>query len=182
MGWTVRVVAIAGAGAMIAALFVPVDRSGTKFLDVTHGSDTFRQTVSNAVPAFGAAVAIVVLVLLPQAGRRVAAAIAGIGGGAALFFLSTVFSLEVPVNYLPLHDLRAGAFVGLAGGLAALAAGIIGALGPEPAATQPVAAAAGAQERTRPTAALAPAGWYPDPSGQARERYWDGQSWTESAR
>jgi Protein of unknown function (DUF2510) len=26
--------------------------------------------------------------------------------------------------------------------------------------------------------ASAPAGWYPDPSGQARQRYWDGRQWT----
>jgi Protein of unknown function (DUF2510) len=31
-----------------------------------------------------------------------------------------------------------------------------------------------------PAAAAAPAGWYADPSGQARLRYWDGSSWTES--
>ena len=24
-----------------------------------------------------------------------------------------------------------------------------------------------------------PAGWYPDPSNQAQQRYWDGQTWTE---
>ncbi|MEA2350192.1 MAG: hypothetical protein QOG86_1133, partial [Thermoleophilaceae bacterium] len=24
-----------------------------------------------------------------------------------------------------------------------------------------------------------PAGWYADPSGQARLRYWDGSAWTE---
>ena len=24
-----------------------------------------------------------------------------------------------------------------------------------------------------------PAGWYPDPQGQARLRYWDGGAWTD---
>ena len=33
---------------------------------------------------------------------------------------------------------------------------------------QPVAPAAGP-----------PAGWHPDPQGQAALRYWDGQQWTE---
>ena len=28
--------------------------------------------------------------------------------------------------------------------------------------------------------AVAPAGWYADPHGQARLRYWDGNTWTES--
>ena len=27
--------------------------------------------------------------------------------------------------------------------------------------------------------AAAPAGWYQDPQGQARLRYWDGRAWTE---
>jgi hypothetical protein len=32
-----------------------------------------------------------------------------------------------------------------------------------------------------PGAALTPAGWYPDPSGQARLRWWDGARWTENS-
>ena len=179
MSWVVRVVVIAGAGAMVAAVFVPIDKGGAKLLDVTHGSDLLRQTVSAAVPAVGAAVAILVLALVPSAGRRAAAAIAGIGGVVALYFLFVVLSIEVPVHHIPFRELRAGAFVGLAGGLAALAAGTIGALGSEPSATRPVAEV---QAPARRTDTVAPAGWYPDPSGQARERYWDGQSWTESAR
>lgn len=31
-------------------------------------------------------------------------------------------------------------------------------------------------------AAAAPAGWYPDPYGQAQLRYWDGQQWTAGAK
>jgi hypothetical protein len=30
-----------------------------------------------------------------------------------------------------------------------------------------------------PVGASVPAGWFPDPSGQARQRYWDGQRWTD---
>jgi hypothetical protein len=62
--------------------------------------------------------------------------------------------------------------------------------------TQPAAAAAAPQTATteqQPAAeaaqepaaaqqdapATAPADWYPDPTGQARLRYWDGQSWTQ---
>ena len=29
------------------------------------------------------------------------------------------------------------------------------------------------------SAPVAPAGWFPDPSGQAQLRYWDGTRWTE---
>jgi hypothetical protein len=31
----------------------------------------------------------------------------------------------------------------------------------------------------RMSAPSAPAGWYPDPKGQAPKRWWDGSSWTE---
>jgi len=29
------------------------------------------------------------------------------------------------------------------------------------------------------TPSLPPAGWYPDPTGQVEQRYWDGAQWTE---
>jgi hypothetical protein len=46
---------------------------------------------------------------------------------------------------------------------------------------QPTAAAEAAATGA-PAAAAAtstPAGWHPDPQGQAALRYWDGQQWTE---
>jgi hypothetical protein len=59
---------------------------------------------------------------------------------------------------------------------------------PAPAA-QPVAMPASQPTPTPPAqpvpaprpAAAPPADWYPDPHGQARLRYWDGQRWTEHA-
>jgi Protein of unknown function (DUF2510) len=29
---------------------------------------------------------------------------------------------------------------------------------------------------------LRPAGWYPDPAGQPRQKYWDGQTWQATAQ
>jgi hypothetical protein len=37
-------------------------------------------------------------------------------------------------------------------------------------------------EPTPPPASTIPAGWYPDPSGQARLRYWNGDAWTEQTQ
>jgi hypothetical protein len=53
---------------------------------------------------------------------------------------------------------------------------------PEPAAPEPAGPAqpTGAQPTAPAPSAppLPPANWYPDPSGQARLRYWDGSRWT----
>jgi Domain of unknown function (DUF4234)/Protein of unknown function (DUF2510) len=61
---------------------------------------------------------------------------------------------------------------------------------PTPAAEAPAAAAEPATDATQETPAQQPAGreaapatppadWYPDPTGQARLRYWDGEHWTQ---
>jgi uncharacterized RDD family membrane protein YckC len=47
---------------------------------------------------------------------------------------------------------------------------------PQPAAAQP---AAPPQPPAPAAAPMPPANWYPDPSGQARLRYWDGARWTD---
>jgi hypothetical protein len=48
----------------------------------------------------------------------------------------------------------------------------------EPTSVQPSATPASAGAAP-PEAAGPPAGWYPDPQGQARLRYWDGGAWTD---
>lgn len=39
-----------------------------------------------------------------------------------------------------------------------------------------------ATTNSTPTAVLPPAGWYPDPAGTARDRYWSGDQWTHDVR
>jgi uncharacterized RDD family membrane protein YckC len=54
---------------------------------------------------------------------------------------------------------------------------------PEPAAAEPAPAAPPAPAPPQPPPPVAPpmppANWYPDPSGHARLRYWDGKRWTD---
>jgi hypothetical protein len=181
MGWVARGLALGGAAVMVAALFVPTATYGGKLLEITSGFGLFRATVTNAVLPVVAAIVIAVLALVPSAGRRSAAAIAGLGGAVALNYLSYVVAFVAPEEHSPLRDLRAGFFVGVAGGILALVAGLIGIAAPE---SQPAQRADDQyQQRAQQVQpATAPSGWYPDPSGLARERYWDGHAWTEAAR
>ena len=88
-------------------------------------------------------------------------------------------------------DLQTGGWLGVAACGLFLAAGIVNALlALAPAATPaPVATTATAalsvptgqpESKPAPEASGPPAGWYPDPKGEARLRYWDGKDWTEN--
>jgi hypothetical protein len=46
---------------------------------------------------------------------------------------------------------------------------------------QPIYAGQGSVSRPPPSPQIS-AGWFPDPSGQAPERYWDGTQWTDQLR
>ena len=72
--------------------------------------------------------------------------------------------------------LRPGGIVGLIGALLVVAAGVI-AMFFEEASQSGVAASYPAQQPAQP-----PRGWYPDPSGSAAERYWDGTTWGNETR
>lgn len=50
---------------------------------------------------------------------------------------------------------------------------------PPPVEAEPEAAAPATEQAAAPATA---AGWYADPAGQARLRYWDGQAWTEQTQ
>ncbi|MDQ3935837.1 MAG: DUF2510 domain-containing protein, partial [Actinomycetota bacterium] len=50
--------------------------------------------------------------------------------------------------------------------------------GPQAAPVQPAPVQPAAPMPPPPMVQLPPADWYPDPHGQARLRYWDGQQWT----
>jgi uncharacterized RDD family membrane protein YckC len=65
----------------------------------------------------------------------------------------------------------------------------IGQLVPEVAGFAPGVAPGGPPAQAQPTAPAQaqpapaqPAGWYPDPRGEARMRWWDGQSWTDNTQ
>jgi hypothetical protein len=91
-------------------------------------------------------------------------------------------------------DLQTGGWLGLVACGLFVAAGIVNALlAPAPDAipapvattTEPATAALSlptgqAESKPAPEASGPPSGWYPDPTGEARLRYWDGKDWTEN--
>ncbi len=82
-------------------------------------------------------------------------------------------------------ELDSGGWLGVASfGLfvvAALLASVLGAAFVRTATAGPVAPAG--RPPVQSQAAPAPAaGWYPDPSGQGGERYWDGSTWSDQTR
>ena len=102
--------------------------------------------------------------------------------GAVLITIGTLSGLSfVPYVLRPLRggedDLyrRPGAIIGLVGALIVIAAGVVELFA---SATAPAAATL-----TQPVSPLQPPpGWYPDPSGSAAERYWDGTAWSNEIR
>jgi hypothetical protein len=59
------------------------------------------------------------------------------------------------------------------------AAGQLGGGGPVPYGAPPPSGAPVGASAPPPAAPQQKADWYPDPQGQARLRYWDGQRWTD---
>jgi hypothetical protein len=172
LGIGLRLTALAGVAGIVVGIFVPYASGGAKVL-LVNSTDGFRVTIPDAITPFAVVIAAAVLALVPSAGRRVGAALAGLGGVTAVFFLGVVLRVVV-VPYGSFHYLRAGGFVGLVGGVLLLVVGMV-ALSAGQQARRPAAVAAVVSQ-------VAPPGWYPDPSGQARERYWDGQVWTAGIR
>lgn len=78
-----------------------------------------------------------------------------------------VFAVAAVVNAIPVPEQSAG-YAPVAPAAAP---------GPAPAAPQEPEPAPAAQPEA---SASPPADWYPDPTGQARLRYWDGNQWTDS--
>ena len=85
-------------------------------------------------------------------------------GGFLLFFPILVTSTSSAS-----HE-GAGAWLGATAFLLFLVAGAL----------LPLSAATQAESVTTALGAAVPADWYPDPTGQARLRYWDGATWTDS--
>jgi len=103
--------------------------------------------------------------------------------GSLLITLGTLSALSfVPWLMSPLRGgeddffLRPGPIIGLVGAAFVIAAGVLELLASAPA---PVTAGAS----TRPISSMQPPrGWYPDPSGSAEQRYWDGTAWSNETR
>jgi hypothetical protein len=167
-GYAGRAIAAVGAVMLIVSLFPDAYSSSLSYWDSYRRMDVVILVV---------AVAAILLLLgsLYALGELLLFAVGVIGGFGLGFFLSQLIEFG-------LDDAAAGVY------LASLGSAII-LLGAGVALVPALAARAGdwqgfafvPSEPTTAPAATA-AGWYADPSGQARLRYWDGQVWTEQTQ
>ena len=170
------ILALIGAGLMVTGLFVPYAyfHSGgvSEFSSIIDVDDLSYFYLG--LDVLVAAVAAAAIPFLLRGSVLRGALLITIGTLSGLSFVSYVVS--------PLRGgdddfyLRPGAIIGVVGALLVIAAGVVELL---TRATAPVAAA----PSTRPVPPLQPPpGWYPDPSGSAGQRYWDGTSWSNETR
>jgi hypothetical protein len=106
--------------------------------------------------------------------------------GALLYLIWTRVFMELIIVLFRIMENTAALVAqggGTPSGAAAPAAPVPGgpAMGaaPPPATAQPAAAAPAPMAQPPAGGPGQPAGWYPDPQGQARVRYWDGSAWTD---
>jgi hypothetical protein len=167
MSVAAKALSTVGAGLVALAVFVPYaefEGESSRILDL----DAFDVTYGFALePLAVAAAALSPLVLVRVSAPILGMLLAAVGAQTALMFFGY---LTTSLNGS--GDTRAGAIIGIVGALLILTAGIIGLRAGEP--------ESGAVRTVEE--ALPPAGWYPDPTGAASERHWNGRRWTEDAR
>jgi hypothetical protein len=166
MSAAVRVLSSIGAGLVALAVFVPYaeyDGNSTPILDL----DAFELTYGFAIePLAVALAALSPLVLTRVSPRLMSMLLAAIGAQTALMYLGYLLVATQDGN-----DPELGAFIGIGGSLLIFTAGVVGL---RSSASQPGDVIA--------TSLLPAGGWYPDPTGTASERYWNGEVWTEHVR
>lgn len=164
-----RVLAALGGVLIALGVFIPYstfgdDGGGISVLD----QDQLDTTMGFALePLAVACASIVSLTLTRVSPRLIAMLFAAMGAQTALMYLGYALFAAMTES----SNLGAGAFIGLAGALLVLAAGVSGLRIRVPDA-----------ELATASDATAPSGWYPDPTGEARERFWDGETWSDQTR
>jgi hypothetical protein len=178
------VIGLAGAVAVLVASFIPIYRFGGDFGFTYRIIDRHPQPQSIlafALEPLGAIVLVLaaVVFMLALGGRREPAALVT-AAGIWMLCLFAGYIAWIALDGDGSSDVRPGAVVGLLGGAAMLAGGIVSWV------STPTTDTETAFEPARPEAPSpperAPAGWYPDPAGSAGSRYWDGVQWTDAVR
>jgi Protein of unknown function (DUF2510) len=169
VGFLGRALAAFGALIWIAALF----------MDLYSGFDSSKWDIYRRVDVISlllAAAAVLLLIVSVAVAEQLLLFVVGaIGGWLLSFGVADLVESRGP-------DIAVGGYSAVLGaGLvtAGAAVALIPALGARPGDEQQLAFLP-AEAETSPAAPAA--GWYPDPTGQASLRYWDGQAWGEQTQ
>jgi hypothetical protein len=176
MNWVGRGLVAVGGGLILAALWVKAYDSGYKLWDDgTYGGYYLGMVL--LVVAF-TAVAVVTR-------RRVFAFVAMV---VALIICGDSLDTAVYLAFGNFHGTSVGFWLQPIGGLILASGALVAYLAHEgdlaafpteyPAGTPVGADRPAPPPPEQAPAPEVPAGWYPDPAGEARQRYWDGRQWT----
>lgn len=170
-----------GAGLVVAGTFLPWTKGGDFSPSYAIVDFEFPKIffLSGVAPLAAAVVAVALgLLSLTRQERLVSGLLIGFGAMTLLLFLAylgvSVFGPEEAYSF------GIGSLAGVAGGALILLGGLAtlgSAEAAEFALEQPAAAAEARQAPSAPEA-----GWYSDPAGAARLRYWSGERWTEQTQ
>lgn len=156
-----KALTIGGAALAALATFLPAYSFGDG--NITYWTFNSRWDIVTIILLVAIVALGIVSIVRPMRGVNIALALSA-GASAGIFLPNAAEATE---------GAHAALFLMAAGGVIACVGGVFVLL------TEFAAVPGDARISAPTTAAVIPAGWFPDPAGGARQRYWDGGAWTE---
>lgn len=158
-----RIVAFVGCLVFVGGTFADYS-NGEPFSPYVGSLWQLSRRLDIVVAAACATVAVLLLTAFFAAPRLLASVAAAVSGAALAW--------AIPVD-ASVAAWGPGVWIMGAGGVAMLVGSVLAATGPSD---------RGAAAASIPVSSVGSPGWYPDPGGSGRQRYWSGQTWSAETR